>query len=262
VVFALYSPAALAQRPAFCPPANAKVDPPIVVVDDLCNAPPTSSYRLQEQAAPLSFKQKAAYFAQNKLFVGSSVFGAAFFGGIAQWRKDPPQWPQGAQGFGYRFGTRYTQSITGNTAEFLFGFREDPRSSPPPQIMILKGGTWVKNPNLHDHHPAGASFGGRLGRALLGVVWTHYDSGSDGIAFSRIGGSVASGLVGRAWTPDPSNTWGQVGVRTASAFGGYAAAAVFHEFQPDLTKLASRLTGQSSTPKVSGQKPKPAGNTQ
>jgi len=109
----------LAQVPAFCPPAGARVDPPITVVDDLCNMPPTNSYRLQEQAAPLSFRQKAAYFAQNKIFSASAVFGAAFFGEIAQVRDDPPDWKKGAEGFGKRFGTRYAQSLTKSTAEFL-----------------------------------------------------------------------------------------------------------------------------------------------
>jgi len=205
VLLAIRGSSAMAQAPAFCPPAGATVEPPIVLADDLCNAPPTNSYRLQEQAAPLSFKQKAAYFGQNKIFSGSAVFGAAFFAGIAQARNDPPQWPQGSQGFGYRFGTRYTQSLTKSTPSFFFGFMEDPRSHPPAQPMILVGGVWRSDPKTHDHIQQ-RSFGGRLGRALLSVVWTHYDSGQDHIAFSRIGGAVASGLVGRAWTPDVSNS--------------------------------------------------------
>jgi hypothetical protein len=252
------SPFAGQPPPGFCPPAGAKVDPPIFVVDDICNASPANSFRLQEQAPPLSFRQKAAYFAQNKIFSGSAIFGAAFFGGISQLRDEPPQWPQGAQGFGYQFGTRYAQSLTKSTAEMLFGFREDPRPNPPPQPMVLKNGVWVKNTALHNHRPANASFGGRLGRALLGVIWTHYDSGNDGVAFSRITGAFAAGVVGRAWTPDPENTWGQVGVRTASAFGGYAASAVFHEFEPDLTKLFARITGQSKTPSVGTAPPNPS----
>jgi hypothetical protein len=255
MLFAIQGSLALAQIPAFCPPAGAKVNPPITVVDDLCNAPPANSYRLQEQAAPLSFRQKVAYFAPNKLFSASAIFGAAFFAGIAQLRDNPPEWPQGAQGFGQRFGTRYAQSLTKSTAEFLFGFKEDPRPNPPPQMMVLNNGVWRPNPSLHTHRRANPSFGSRLGHALPDVVWTHYDSGHDHIAFSRVGGAFASGLVGRAWMPDPHNTWGQVGIRTGTAFGGYAAGAVFHEFQPDITKLLSNLTGQSKTPSVSGRNP-------
>jgi hypothetical protein len=259
-LFAIQVSLALAQVPAFCPPAGARVDPPIIVVDDLCNMPPTNSYRLQEQAAPLSFRQKAAYFAQNKIFSASAVFGAAFFGEIAQVRDDPPDWKKGAEGFGRRFGTRYAQSLTKSTAELLFGFLEDPRPNPPPQLMVLENGVWRKNPAVHSHRPSN-SFGSRLGHALLGVVRTHYDSGNDHIAFSRVGGALASGLVGRLWTPDPNNTWGQVGIRTGTAFGGYAGAAVFHEFQPDLTKLLARITGQSKTPSPNGMQVKtPAGN--
>jgi hypothetical protein len=230
--------------PGFCPPRGARVNPPLTLVDDLCNAKPANSYRFDQQSAPLSYGQKAAYFAENKIFSATSLFSAAAFGAIAQVRRDPPQWPQGAQGLGDRIGTRYAQTLTGNLAEFLLGFKEDPRSSPPPQYLKLDHGLWVPNNKFHSHQLAGQKIPARIGRALLGVVWTHYDSGSDGIAFSRIGGALASGVVGRAWTPAPTNTWGQVGIRTASAFGGYAAGAVFHEFEPDLTKLFARLTGQ------------------
>jgi hypothetical protein len=254
-LFAIQGFGALAQTPAFCPPAGAKVDPPITLVDDLCNAPPANSYRLQEQAPPLSFQQKAAYFGQNKFFSASAVFGAAFFAEVAQLRHDPSEWPQGAEGFGQRFGTRYAQGLTKSTAELLFGFLEDPRPQPPEQLMIFKDGAWRPNPAVHRHRPANASFGSRLGHALLGVVWTHYDSGRDFIAFSRVGGAFASGIVGLAWTPARENTWAQVGVRTGTAFGGYAASAVFTEFQPDITKLFGKLTGQSKTPSVQGKNP-------
>jgi len=256
---------ALAQIPeikrGFCPPPGAKVEPPLALLDDLCNAPVANSYRLQEQAAPLSFRQKADYFAQNKLFSASSLFGAAFFGEIATLRNSPPEWGKSTKGLGQRFGTRYTQSLTKSTAEFLFGFMEDPRQNPPPQPMILRNGVWQPNPKIHSHQ-APATFGARLGRALLSVVWTHYDSGSDGVAFSRIGGALASGVVGIAWTPAPGNTLAQAGVRTGTALGGYAGGAIFHEFQPDITKLLAKLTGQSKAPPVNsvppGTKSKPA----
>jgi hypothetical protein len=250
--------AALAQTApivlGFCPPEGARVDPRVVLLDDLCNAHSTNSYRLQEQAAPLSFGQKAGYFRQNKLFSASSLFGAAFFGEIANIRQSPPEWKKGWTGLGRRAGTRYAQSLSKSTAEFVFGLLEDPRPNPPPQPMVRRNGVWQPNPRIHDHR-ASAKFGPRLGRALLTVVWTHYDSGSDGIAFSRIGGAVASGVTGIGWTPASTNTWGQVGIRTGTAFGGYAAGAIFHEFQPDVTKLLARLTGQSRTPSVNGGKP-------
>ena len=238
--------------PGFCPAPHDKVDPPQVLTDDLCSAPAGNSFRLQEQA-PLTFGQKADYFVQNQLFSASSLFGAAFFGGISQWRRDPPQWPQGAEGFGERIGTRYAQTLTENTAAFLFGFMEDPRTTPPPQYMVFKNGEWQPNSRVHGHGHGNRKFGVRLGYALLGVVWTHYDTGRDGIAFSRVGGAFASGLIGRVWTPDPTNTWAQVGVRTASALGGDAASAVFREFEPDLTKLLGRLAGRSKTPSVNGK---------
>lgn len=240
LLFVVLVSSARAQTPA--PPATSPQPK-----DDLLNAPLCNSYRLSEQA-PLSAKQKVCYFGHNKVVSGSGLFGAAFFAGIAQWRRDPPDWQQGASGFGRRFGTRYAQGLTKSTAELLFGWWEDPRPHPPVQMPT------AAVPFPHVHRYSNQSLGGRLGRALLRVVWTHYDSGHDGIAFSRIGGALSSGLVGRAWTPDPGNTWGQVFVRTGSAFGGYAASSTFNEFQPDLAKLLGAVFGQRKPP----QPPKPA----
>ena len=240
---------------AFCPPPHAKVTNPPAVPDDLCLAKPTNSYRMQSQSAPLSFQQKAAYFAENQIVSGSALFGAAFFLGVAQLRHDPSEWPLGADGFGRRIGTRYAQTLAKNTAEFVFGILEDPRPKPPPQLKIKdRNGVWVDNPKPHSHQHN--SFGGRLGFALLGVIWTHYDSGRDNVAYSRVAGAVSSGLVGRLWTPDPENTWGQVGIRIGTAFAGYAGGAVFNEFQPDISKLFSKLTGQSKMPAIPKPPPK------
>src|SRR5689334_16311640 len=87
----------------FCPPKDAKVDPAITLLDDLCSAKPANGYRLEQQAPPLSFGQKASYFAQHKILSASSMFSAAFLGAVAQVRHDPHEWPQGAEGFGDRF---------------------------------------------------------------------------------------------------------------------------------------------------------------
>ena len=196
--------------------------------------PPCNSYFLKKDAT-LTFKQKSCYFAQNKIVTGSGLFGAAFFGAMAQLQDSPKEWPLGADGFGRRMGTRYAQGLAKSTGAYLAGAlnHEDPR----PRPMTSTDG-------------AKPSFGRRLGHALLRTVWTARDPGHrDSIALSTIGGCFASGFVGRAWTPDRQNTLGQAFIRTGTAFGGNIANSVFAEFQPDLSGLLGKVMGHRNPKK-------------
>jgi hypothetical protein len=182
----------------------------------------------------LGFKRKACYYG-SQLFSGSALFGAAFFAGLAQWQKDPAQWPLGADGFGRRFGTRYAQGMVKSTGAFVVGAlnHEDPRPHPP------------QNPNCDfcRAHARKSGFFPRTGSALLRVVWAHRDNCSDGIAFSHFAGALSSGFVGMAWTPSPGNTVGQSFARSGTAFGGDVAASVFAEFQTDIFNFAGKIFG-------------------
>lgn len=181
-------------------------------------------------ARPLSFSQKSCYWG-SQLFTGSAVFGAAFFGAIAMAEHTPKEWPQGAQGFGYQFGTRYTQGMVKSTTTFLVGAiaREDPRPKPP------------NNGCAKPHYPH-YDLGARLGASLLRVVWTQHDeSCADTLAVSRIAGSLASGFVQRAYLPPSTNTLRNAWLGSASALGGYAANSVWTEFQGDVFRWLGKV---------------------
>ena len=158
----------------------------------------------------LGLKRKGCFY-RDRLLTGSAVFGAGFFAAMAQLRHDPKDWPQGADGFGRRFGTRYAQGIAKSTGSFLVGAL-----------------------NHED--------------ALLRTVWVHRDNCSDGIALSHFAGALSSGFIGRAWIPDRSNSIGQAFARSGTAFGGDVAASVFSEFQGDIFGFFGRMFG-SGKPK-------------
>jgi len=195
--------------------------------------PGCDAYTMQE-IPRLEFKRKACAY-RDQLLTGSALFGAAFFAGIAQLQNDPSEWPQGADGFGRRFGVRYAQGMAKSTGSFLFGAldHEDPRAHPPANLFCAS----------HDHGPK-TGFWPRTGSALLRVVWVHRDNCTDGIAFSHIAGALSSGFIGMAWTPPPGNTIGQAFARSGTAFGGDVAASVFSEFQSDIFGVVSRLFGR------------------
>jgi len=55
------------------------------------------------------------------------ITGAAFAAGINQWTNSPPEWGQGAEGFGKRFGSDFAIAAIGTTARYGLAeaFRED-----------------------------------------------------------------------------------------------------------------------------------------
>jgi hypothetical protein len=173
----------------------------------------------------LSFKQKGCYW-RAQLFTGSAIFGAGFFSAMAMAQHTPREWPQGAQGFGYQFGTRYAQGMLKSTTTFAVGYllHEDPRPRAPVDLDCLS----------HEHMPHNNGWA-RLGTSFLRVVWTHRDNScTDTVAFSRIAGALASGFIQRAYLPPSTNTLGNAFKGSASALGGYAANSVWTEFQGDV----------------------------
>jgi hypothetical protein len=183
------------------------------------------------KASKLTWRQKFCYYSENRVLTGSGVFGSLFFGAVGQLRHDPEEWGQGVEGYGRRVGTRYAQGLTKSTAEFLFGAinHEDPRSRPPVSMDA----------------PDPRTIKARLGAALLRTIWTHRDTGHDGIAFSQIAGALSSGFVGNAWYPDRLATTRQAFARTGSAFGGYVMNNLFSEFQPELFRAVRKMLGMA-----------------
>lgn len=201
-----------------------------------------------------SFKQRTCYWG-SQLFTGSALFGASFFAAVAQVRHDPKEWPQGAQGFGERFGTRYTQGMTKTTVAYLASamLHEDLRPRPP------------YDPACPGHvHIPHTNYMARLGSSLLRVVWTHNDATcKDQVAVSRLAGSFASGFIQSAWLPPSTNTTGNALVSSASGMGGYFANSVWTEFQGDLFGLLGRAFGlgkPKTVTKTTSPKPSAGGS--
>lgn len=58
-----------------------------------------------------------------------SIVEAGAHAGIAQARDNPSEWPQGAEGYGDRFGSAYGETVVRGTTEYALAdlFREDVR---------------------------------------------------------------------------------------------------------------------------------------
>jgi hypothetical protein len=223
--------------------------------------PPPECNQYSMQTMPLKSPSDRSYggfsgkqrlcFWRDQLFSGSALFGAAFFGAIAQAQDDPHEWPQGADGFGRRMGTRYTQGVIKSTGTFLVSalVGEDPRTKPP-QIYYVPAGADISPDTGDALFRAHNSFGcrqsitvkGRIGQSLLRMVW---DSCRKEVIRrprpGRLAGSFASGFSSLAWAPSSKDTIPDALSASGSAFGGYVAESVLSEFAPDLERLLGKL---------------------
>lgn len=197
--------------------------------------PGCDSYSMQTLPRDgFGMRQRTCYW-RGQLFTGSAFFGASLFGAIGELRHVPPEWPQGAEGFGDQMGTRYAQGITKSTATFVVSSitREDPRDRPPSVLA---------NSSIRFGCRPSSSFKGRLGQSLVRVVW---DACEDKWVHkprpARLLGSFASGFVGLAWAPPSEDNISSALKSSGSAFGGYVGNSVFAEFQPDIFGLLGRL---------------------
>jgi len=195
--------------------------------------PGCDSYSMQTlPREAFRLEQRSCYWG-SQLFTGSAFFGAALFGAIGEARHKPPEWPQGLQGFGQQFGTRYAQSMVKSTATFIASAitGEDPRSKPPQFVQETR--------NKMGCRPA-TSFKARLGQSLLRVVW---DACNSRPAPGRLIGSFASGFVGLAWAPPSQDKVSSALVSSGTAFAGYIGNSVFSEFEYDLFGIVGKMFG-------------------
>ncbi len=139
-----------------------------------------------------------------------SFLGAGFLAGVEQ-AADTPGYPEGAKGYGERFGAVYTDGVT----DTMFGgailpslFQQDPR-------YFYRGTGSVKSRALH---------------ALASPFICPGDNGKLQPNYSSIGGDLISSAISNAYYPAGSRGWsvtfGNLAINTAER----AASSLIQEF--------------------------------
>jgi hypothetical protein len=143
-----------------------------------------------------------------------TFLGAGFSGAIDHLRNEPPEWKQGAEGYGRRSGSWFGQVGIKDTIEFgvaaLDG--EDPRYR-----RSKRKGVW-----------------GRSYDASLQTIFRYRVGGGRTFAFSVAAGALSSGLIANAWYPDSRSSWGDGLVRGSALITGDVGNNLFQEFWPDI----------------------------
>ena len=128
----------------------------------------------------------------------------------------PPEWRQGAEGFGRNYAGAFAQRVTFQTGRFATGVitHEDPGYIPSSGHNVLAR-------SLH---------------ALTFTFVDRSDSGRPVPAFSNFVGATAAGFVGNAYLPSGFNNTTHAGQRAIFQFGITAAGNLFREFAPQMPR--------------------------
>ena len=162
---------------------------------------------------PLTPLEKAERRALN-VIAPETLFTSAFSAGIAQWRDTPPQWGEGAEGFGRRFADAEGYVAVHNSIAFGLdvAFHLDPRYRRMPQARFVP----------------------RLRNAVTQTFIANKDGGGKMMNVSEIGGNLGAGMVSGLWEPKGYRTLGDGLSRGAFGLGYDVLRNVFREFGPDL----------------------------
>jgi hypothetical protein len=182
-------------------------------------------------AVPLSSSQKFRLFFRSATDPWAYILSAAG-AGIDQADNSFPEYGQGAEGYGKRFGAAYADYFTGNffgNAVLTSLFREDPR--------YFQKGT--------------GSYIGRVLWAASGTIWCKRDSGTWGPNYANVLGNLIGSSISNVYYPQPDRTVRGTLERgfTVTAQGIIGSEVI--EFWPDLVrrhnrKQAEKLARQSA----------------
>jgi hypothetical protein len=136
-----------------------------------------------------------------------SLLAVASAAGIDQWSDNPPEWRQGASGYGKRFASRFGQNAIQQTVSFGLSeaFRLDTGFRRSERIGL----------------------GPRLGDALLQNVTSRTRSGRRIISAPRLAGFYAGGLIPTlTWYPSRFSYKDGLRMGTYSLLGGFGLNVV------------------------------------
>jgi hypothetical protein len=179
--------------------------PGLAVVDDAANVP------------PMTAGQKFEIF-WRQLYNPCRYAGAAFAAGIDQAQDNFPEYGQGMEGYGKRFGV----NLADTNLDTFFGrfllptlLHDDPR-----YFRIGPSGTFKR----------------RLLHAILSPEWTRRDNGSHRFNYSKVAGTFMATAVGTAYYPESESDAGSFFARSFSRLGSASGNAAFQEFWPDIKR--------------------------
>jgi hypothetical protein len=164
---------------------------------------------------PMAQKDKFHFYLKTT-FGSSTLLMSAASAGIRQAKNSIPEWGQGMEGYGKRFGSSYGQRVINHS--IVFGLEsilhEDPRYH-----KSESSGVWRRA-----FHAVGQSF------------ISHKDSGGIRPGYTSFIGIAGEVYISRQWYPARTRTTANYFEDGAISFGADIARNILREFWPDVKK--------------------------
>ena len=169
--------------------------------------------------ARLDFRQRVRIYGHS-MSNFETVLAPAFGAALTQARNDPPEWGQGAGGYGTRFASGYGRALTARTIRFGVAAidHEDPRFQPSNET----------------------GFARRAAMATLHVFVAQTDDGSQMPALSRFAGIYGAAFIANAWYPASRANTTHALLRGTTALSATVGWNVLREFWPDIKNSLHR----------------------
>jgi hypothetical protein len=162
---------------------------------------------------PLTQKERNQRFGKSLINPVWYLKGA-FSAGQSQWRDRPPEWGQGASGYGKRYA-----DIMG-------------------QYAIQKTTTFALESLLHEDNRYFGSgkkgFWPRTGYAFKSSILARHDNGKQYPSVSLLTGYASGAFLSRTWQPPSANTAGDGAVSFGISMGWNIGFSMVKEFLPDM----------------------------
>jgi len=176
---------------------------------------PDAPSRLPHEARRMTLDERFRIY-RHSIFNRDSLFSPAFGAALAQANNEPPEWGQGASGFGTRLASGYGRLVINRTIRFGVAAidHEDPRFT-----YSNEDGFWR-----------------RFRYASVHYVMARTDTGNLMPAYSRFAGAYGAAFIANAWYPESRANTGHALMRGSTALAAGYAWNVFREFWPDIKR--------------------------
>jgi hypothetical protein len=144
--------------------------------------------------------------------LAAGAFSAGFGTAMNRPREYGPHW----EGFGMRYGMRFTGIATGNLMEASLG------------------ALWGEDPRYF--RATGQSVKGRIKNVIVMTFAARQADGELAPAYARYVGISGNNLISNNWRADSESGLGDACLRTALGFAGRMGSNAFAEFWPTLSK--------------------------
>lgn len=141
-----------------------------------------------------------------------SLVSSAAGAGIGQWRDRPKEWPQGAEGYGFRYASSFATHIV--------------------RGALLLGASSALHEDYRYLRSGQPGSGSRVRYAVASTFRSRRDDGSRRLSLSRIGAFAGAALISRLWQPKSTRSVRSAMLSTGTSIGVSAGFNVAREFWP------------------------------